>query len=400
MADTPDDKSKQPPAVPDLKKVAEAKAAEPYAWAAPAPVAKSAASAANIVLGAPRREPTPFERLNSTPGRLAVMALLMLVVGGGLSLTAFHDSGSSGGGSDLSKPNSTIKSRAFFEKDGVSLTRGRDDSKADRMKINAKAAATDGFDTGGPGNGTGVTGAEGGDGGEPLNYDTGGGKGKSVASAAGAQGAGGDGAQGGGGAGGSASGGMAAPKLSSTGKIKFQGMRRISGTAGFRGIGGRQGTPSKINTRGSAANSAATDPTGRGGAKGGTGFSSPSSSGGTGAGGSSAGQDDTAGGGGAGGGSGGGGSGGVNTDGVEELDDDLPGIPGLLQKAADKRKKAGDEEKKGHALMVLGQHPQAAYHFNKAHELKKEAKDYENQANQQTQAMQDTAAGMTPTTPP
>lgn len=396
MADTP--AGSQPPSVPDLKKAAEAKAAQPYVWA---PTAKSAASAS--VLGAPRKELTAFERLNTTGGRLAAMAVVMLVVGGGLSLTAFHDGGTSGGGGDLSKPNSTIKSRAFYEKDGVSLARGRDDSTADRMKVGAKAGAAGGS-MANPLDGIVIPEAPAGGEGEPMNYDEGGAKGKSVASAAGAQAQAADGGAKGGETGAFSAGGVAAPKLSSTGKIKFQGMRRISGTAGFRGIGGRQGSPSKINTRGSAANTAASDPTGRGGAKGGTSYSSLADTGGArGAGGNAAGQGDTAGGGGAGGGSGGGGGGGVdvNTDGLDDIQEAVPSIPDLLSKAASKREKAEDEEKKGHALMVLGQHPQAVYHFDKAKKYKKEAKGYEDQANQQTQMMQDTAAGMTtPATPP
>lgn len=392
MADTPDDASKQPPSVPDLKKAADAKAAQPYVWA---PSAKSAASAS--VLGAPRREPTAFEKLNTTGGRLAVMAVVMLVVGGGISLTAFHDGGGAGGSTDLSKPNSTIKSRAFYEKDGVSLARGRDDSTANRMKVGAQAGGAGG-PMANPLDGIVIPQVPEGGEGEPMNYDESGGKGKSVASAAGADAQAANGGAQGGETGAFSAGGVAAPKLSSTGKIKFQGMRRISGTAGFRSIGGRHGPPSKINTRGSSANTGTADAAGRGGAKGGTGFTSLAEGGGArGAGGGSASQADAGGEAGAGGGGGGGGGGGaeVNTDGLDDIQDAVPTIPDLLSKAASKREKADDEEKKGHALMVLGQHPQALYHFDKAKKYKKEAKDYENQANQQTQMMSDTAAGMT-----
>lgn len=397
MANTPDDASKQPPSVPDLKKAAEAKAAQPYVWA---PTAKSAASAPGV-LGAPRREPTAFERLNTTGGRLAVMAGLMLVVGGGISLTAFHDAGGAGGSSDLSKPNSTIKSRAFYEKDGVSLARGRDDSTANRMKVGAKPGAAGG-PMANPLDGIVIPEAPEGGEGEAMNYDESGGKGKSVASAAGAAGQNANGgAQGGGGTGAFSAGGVAAPKLSSTGKIKFQGMRRISGTAGFRGIGGRQGTPSKINTRGSSANTGTADAGGRGGSRGGTGFSSLAEGGGARGGDrGSASQADAGGGAGGNGGGSGGGGGSVNTDGLDDIENALPSIPDLLSKAASSREKAESEEKKGHALMVLGQHPQAHYHFDKAKKYKKEAKGYEDQANQQTQMMTDTAAGMTTTTPP
>lgn len=383
------DASKSPPAVPDLKKALENKP-EPFAWTPG--VAKSAAT-----LGAaPRRAPTALERLNSTPGRLAVMAGLMLAVGGGLSLTAFHEGGVGGGGGDLSKPHSTIKSRAFYKKDGVSLARGRDDSKADRMKINARAGGTNSYDVEVPA--VAVPGAPEGEGGEGMNYDEGGTSRGSGVSAGGAQGAAGN-AKGGGGTDAFSAGGVAAPKLSSTGKIKFQGMRRISGTAGFRGIGGRQGMRSKINTRGSSANTAASDAGGRGGVKGGSSFASLAEGGGVaGAGAGSGGKADAGDGsdsGGGGGGGGGGAGGDVNTDGLDDMQDNIPTIPELLGKAASLRKDADKEEKKAKVLAVQGQMPQAHYHYNKAEKKKKEAKGYEDQANQLTQAMQDTAAGMT-----
>lgn len=405
MADTPDDTSKQPPAVPDLKKAAELKAAQPFVWTPPAPVAKAAASAPAVVPGVPKREPTGLERLNTTPGRLAVMAVLMLVVGGGLSLTAFHEGGLGIGRGNLAAPTSTIKSRAFYEKDGVSLARGRDDSTANRMKFGAKPGGAD-APMANPLDGIVIPEAPEGGEGEPMNYDESGGKGKSVSSASGAQGAAaGGGGQGGEGAGGGGA-GMAAPKLSSNGKIKFQGMRRISGTAGFRGIGARQGTPSKINKRGSGMNAGTSDADARGGGKAGTGFGS--ANGGNGSVGALAtggavgadGAGSGAGGGGGGGSGGGGGAVDVDAEGLEDMQGKLPSIPDLMSKASSARKKADQEETKAKILFAAGQHPQSYYHYDKAKKYKKEAQGYEDQAAQQTQSMQDTAAGMTTTTPP
>ncbi|MCR4294716.1 MAG: hypothetical protein NUW21_04230, partial [Elusimicrobia bacterium] len=110
----------KPPAavIPDLKKAQENKPAA-FAWAPGA--ARSAASAA--IIAAPAKPPTALERLNTTPGRLAVLAVLMLVGGAGLSFTAFQDNAGGGAGA-LGGIKSTIKSRAFQGRDSVGFNKG------------------------------------------------------------------------------------------------------------------------------------------------------------------------------------------------------------------------------------------------------------------------------------
>lgn len=401
MAEIPEgtDPPKPPPAaIPDLKAQQVNKPAD-FAWTPPPPVAKAAASAANLsTLAARGRPPTGLERLNSTPGRLAVMAVLMLVAGAGLSLTAFHDNGGTGGGTALGGLKSTIKIPAVRGQDSTFLQRtgGRDDAGKDRMAVKAGAKDDIAQDTGAGG----AAGAGGAGGDAPMNYDDGpASRGAGVSGAAGAQGAGKDGAaDGAGGEGGT--GGGAAGRLSSSsyGKINFQGMRRVSGTAGFRGIQGRRGGPNKtIQTRGSSSNSTV------GGADGGANGSGVSSSGGKGSSGGGVGPGGKAGarsgadsGTAGGGGGGGGGAGEMDISGLDGADQNLPSIAELMGKAASAREDADKEEKRAKILAAGGHLPQAAYHYDKSEKKKKEADEYEAQANEQTNAIKDQIDGLTP----
>ncbi|MCR4294392.1 MAG: hypothetical protein NUW21_02570, partial [Elusimicrobia bacterium] len=190
----------------------------------------------------------------------------------------------------------------------------------------------------------------------------------------------------------------AAPKLdSSYGKINFQGMRRVSGTAGFRGI--KATTPGRtIKTRGSAANSAAAA-AGRGGAGSAssplTPFSKndPRSAGALSGGTAGAGSGAAAG--------GGGGGGGVDVGDLENtVDQNLPSVPDLLAQAASKRKAAEKEEKKAKYLAAGGHLAQAHYHYDRAEKKKEEAEDLEEQANRQINAISDEAGGLTEQDPP
>lgn len=387
---SPDAPAPPPAAIPDLKKAQENKPA-PFVWAPGA--ARSAASAA--IIAAPSKNPTMFERLNSTPGRLAVLALLMLIGGAGLSLTAFLG-GSGGVAANLGGIKSTIKSRAFQGRDSVGLNKGygagnepspgKSGMNFDLIKAGDKALNIEIPE---------VPGAPGAGGEAPM----GGGDGaKSGAGAAGTA-AGKDGAsgieEGGGLAGG------AAPKLgSSNGKINFQGMRRVSGTAGFRSI--KSNEPNKtIKTRGAAASSTGAAGAGRGGPSGSATSPLTPFSGNAARPGAASGK---AGGAGAAAGAGGGGSGGGGPLDIGELEgtvgQNLPSIPDLMAQAASKREDADKEEKKAKILAAGGHFPQAHYHYDRAQKKKKEADQLEDQADQQLNAIKVEADGLTEQEPP
>lgn len=395
MAESPDgspEASKPPPAaIPDLKKALENKPA-PFAWAPGA--ARSAASAS--LVGAPAKTPSALDRLNTTPGRLAALAVLMLIGGAGLSFTAFQER-AGGSAGELGGVRSTIKSRAFQGRDSVGFSKGygpgndpvsvKSGMNFDLIKAGEKALNVESPEI------PGVPGA----GGEaPMNYDEGA---TSKAGAAGGAAAGREGAAGEDGAAGGLTGG-AAPKLgSSYGKINFQGMRRVSGTAGFRGI--KAGAPnSTIKTRGSAAGSTGVAGTGRGGAGSTTAPLTPFSGNASRPGAASGG----AAGAGAAAGAGGGGSGGGGPLDVGDLEatagQNLPSIPDLMAQAASKREAADKEEKKAKILAAGGHFPQAHYHYDRAKKQNKEADQLEDQANQQLNAIKVEADGLTDQEPP
>ncbi len=380
----------KPPAaaIPDLKKAQENKPA-PFAWAPGA--ARSAASAA--VIAAPAKAPTALERLNTTPGRLAALAVLMLIGGAGLSFTAFQDR--VGGAGELGGIKSTIKSRAFQGRDSVGFNKGYgagNDPAARKSAMNfdlIKAGEKDPLMADMPG----IPAAPGAGGEAPMNYDEG--ATNRAGAAAGAAAAGKDGAAGDeDGAGGGLAGG-AAPKLdSSYGKINFQGMRRVSGTAGFRGI--KAGTPNRtIKTRGSAANSADAAGRGRGGSGSTTSPLTPFSGNAARPGATSGGTDGA----GATAGAGGGGTGGggpLDIGGLEDsVGQNLPSIPDLMAQAASKRKTAEEEEKKAKILAAGGHFPQAHYHYDRAKKKNEEADDLEEQAEQRLSAIKEEADGLT-----
>jgi hypothetical protein len=389
---TPEPPKPPAAAIPDLKKALENKPA-PFAWAPGA--ARSAASAA--VIAAPAKAPTALERLNTTPGRLAVLAVLMLIGGAGLSLTAFQDRGGAAG--ELGGIKSTIKSRAFQGRDGVGFNKGygagndpaarKSGMNFDLIKAGDKNSLMEIPE---------IPGAPGAGGEAPMNYDEG--ATSRAGAAAGAAAAGKDGAAGEeDGAGGGLAGG-AAPKLdSSYGKINFQGMRRVSGTAGFRGI--KAGTPNRtIKTRGSAANSAGAAGRGRGGSGSTSSPLTPFSGNAARPGAASGGTDGA----GAAAGAGGGGTGGggpLDIGGLEDsVGQNLPSIPDLMAQAASKRKAAEEEEKKAKVLAAGGHFPQAHYHYDRAKKKNEEADDLEDQADRRLSAIKDEADGLTKQDPP
>lgn len=393
MADSPEGPSDapkpRPASIPDLKKAQESKPAA-FAWSPGAPIARAAASAS---AAAPRRPPTALERLTSTQGKLAVLAVMMLLGGAALSVTVLPDGTLGGGGAALGGIKSTIKFNAGRGRDSTGFTKGGEAPAKGQMnfgliKGGAKVAGGDGT----PGDPGGVPG---GAGEEPMAYD----EGATSRAAGGAAGGGtaAPGADGGAEGAGGLSGGGAAPKLSSPyGKINFQNMRRVSGTAGFRGIKGRSETLNKkIQTRGSAASSSGASGGGAGSGAGGAVGSAltPFSRNGT----RSVGDGGKGGGGGtADGGGGGGGGGGANvkTDDLEKIEAKLPSIPDLLSQANSLREEADKEEKKAVILAAAGQLPQAHYHYDKAEKKKKKANELTAEADRQTQAMTDLSGGL------
>ncbi|PIR15240.1 MAG: hypothetical protein COV48_15445 [Elusimicrobia bacterium CG11_big_fil_rev_8_21_14_0_20_64_6] len=357
-----------------------------FAWSPGAPIARAAASASSVA--ARGRAPSAYERLASTPGKLAVLVILMTLGGIALSFTALHD-GSSGSGSEgLGGIKSTIKFRAIRGRDSTRYGIGLDPGDSKKKGMNFALIKAGKMDL--P-----MDGLDGGmdtdaDGEEPMNYD----EGQTTRA----------GTSGGGAAAAAVSkdaeanliaGGGAAPKLNSSyGKIKFQGMKRVSGTAGFRGIKGRGGQRNQtIQTRGSSANSS-------GDAGGGTAGSrrsvlTPFRGNDLRTAGAEAGDKEATGSGTDGGGSGDGGGGSIDVGEIENMEESLPSIPALLAQAGSLRKEADKEEKKAKILAAGGHMPQAHYHYDKAEKKKKEAASLESQAAQQTEALQDQAEGLT-----
>ena len=370
--------------MPDLKKAQENKPAG-FAWA---PVAKAAASAA----GRPQAPPAK--------GRGALIAAAGLLVVGGLAFAfaAFKFGGSadgSAGGARLGGVASAMKIRFARQNDPTGfIKRERASAAGEKMRFDLIKGAADKAAADKAAGGTGVPGQSG-EGGEPMNYEEGGAS-RASGVAAGGGAAGGKGRDDQGGAGGLSGGG--APRLNaSASSVNFRGMRRVSGTAGFRSISGRRGMPNKtIQTKGSAANSSSATR-----ADGGPGGSASAGGNGTGAGGVASGR--TAAGGAAagsatGGGGGGGGSGDADTSGIDDADTVANQIAKLLGEAKSDRDKAEDEKKKAIALKALGQDPQAAYHYDRYQKAKKSADEKEAEANRMTAEMAG-AAGQIPVTP-
>lgn len=374
------------PEMPDLKKAQENKPAG-FAWA---PVAKAAASA----VGRPAAPPSKGR------GTLAAAAGLLVVGGLAFAYAAFRFGGStdgSAGGAKLGGVASSMKIRFARQGDPTgNVVRERASPSGDNMRFDLIKGAADKAAADKAAGGTGVPGANG-EGGEPMAYDEGAASRASGVAAGGAGGAAARGRDDQGGAGGLAGGG--APRLNaSASSIKFQGMRRVSGTAGFRSISGRRGSPNKtIQTKGSSANSSSATR-----ADGGPGGSAAAGGGGAGAGGVRVGR--TAADGAAavsasgGGGGGGGGSGGVDTTGIDDADVTTARIAELLGQAKSDREKAEDEKKKAMALKALGQDPQAAYHYDRYRKAKKAAEEKEAEADRMTAEMA-AAAGQIPVTP-
>lgn len=397
MADDPKgppDGSK--PAIPDLKKAQLEKPA-PFAWSPGAPVARAAASAA-AAAGRTRAPATLMERLATTPGKLAVLALLMLIGGAGLSVTSFHDSGTGGGVSGgLGGVKSTIKFHAGRGRDSTAIGIERDDSRADRL-IKGKTAAEAAAGLPAMPAIPAIPGMAGAEADAPMNYEEGAtSRGAGVAAGAAAAAAPGGGAASAEGAGATA--GSAGPKLgsSSFGNIKFQGMRRVSQTSGFRGIKAG-GAPSKvIQGRGSSTNAP-----GAGGAAGADSRGLPLTPFSTDASRSAAASGGKGGkGGGAAAADGGGGGGEADPGDLEEnVDNAKTSIPDLMDKARSLREAADKEEKKAKVLAALGQAPQAYYHYDRAKKKKKQAEGYEAQANEQLNVIKNDAAALTTTPKP
>jgi len=397
MAQSPESSgdAPKPASIPDLKKAQENKP-EAFAWSPGAPIARAAASAS---LGAPgrARPPTVLERLTSTRGKLATLAVLMLLGGAGLSLTVLPDGTIGGNGGALGGIKSTIKFQTARGRDSTGFTKGGDApqanemnfgliKKGDKLPVAGEIPAI-----------PGIPGAESGD--APMNYDEGATSRGSGVAAGGAAGAATDGAADGGDGGGSGAG--VAPKLSSSyGQIKFQGMRRVSGTAGFRGIKGRADTLNKkIQTRGAATNATADTGDVAAGSSRGPALTPFSGNNRRDAGGGAAGKG--AAGGAAGGGGGGGGGAEMDPGDIEkDVNEAKASVPDMIAKAASLRKDADKEEKKAKILAAAGQFPQAHYHYDRAKKKEKEADRLEQKASQQIDAIKDQAAGLTETATP
>ncbi len=398
------------PEIPDPKKAQENKLSASFVWTPESTVSKAAASAA----GASARNRAPsslLERLTAQgPGKLALIAFILLTGGVLFSFAAYRFAGTpdgSGGGTALGGVASSMKIRFARANDPTGYimrekAKGNEKMRFDLIAGAADKAAAD--KAAGIGGVPDENGAPGQTGDAPMNYDEGqssrGGAGGGP-SAGGEAGPGKDGEQGG------ASGvaGTAGARLgSSYGSIKFQGMKRLSSTAGFRGIQGRRGAPTRtISTKGSASNSSAAtkpDPASGGSSLATSGGKSSNTAGlgsGKGA------EGGTKGGGAAdGGGGGGGGDGGTfDTDGIEATQNSPEQIGDLMSSAKKDRERAEDEKKKAIALMALGQAPQAAYHYDRSRKAEKSAKEKEAEANQMLATMQEAArAAATPQQPP
>lgn len=382
MAETPE--------VPDLKKALENKPAG-FAWTPGSTVAKAAASAAP----APGRSrpQSARERLRALgPGKLSLIALAFLAVGGlAFSFAAFRFGGTAdGGGSRLGSVASSMKIRFARQNDPTGFIKRESASAAgEKMRFDLIKGAADKAPGDATGGGSGVPG-ENGEGGEPMNYENGPASRAGASAGGGAAGPGKGGDQGG--SGGLAGGGS--PRLNaSASSIKFQGMRRVSGTAGFRSIqGGRGGFSRTIRTKGSSANPYGTA-SGADGSSGGTALSGGKASGATGVSpGKVAGEGAGAGSAAAGGGGGGGGGPAVDMDALESTVDAPSQIQALLADANKLHEEAEDEKKKAHILQAGAHTAQAAYHYDRYRKKKSAAKEKEAEAAKLTAEME-TAAG-------
>ena len=369
------------PEMPDLKKALENKPAG-FAWA---PVAKAAASAA----GRPQAPPSKGR------GKLAAGGGGRGGGGRALGDPPGRGGGAAGGGvggAKLGGVASAMKIRFARQNDPTGFIKRESASAAgEKMRFDLIKGAADKAAAGKAGGGTGAPGAEG-EGGEPMAYDEGPASRASGASAGGgAAGQGKEGDQGG--AGGLAGGG--APRLNaSASSVNFRGMRRVSGTAGFRSIqGGRGGAGRTIRTQGSSANPYGTA-SGAGGSSGGNAMPGGRASGATGV------SPGSVAGGGAGSGSaaagGGGGGGGpaIDMESIESTVDYPSQIQNLLTDAGKLREKAEGEKKKAQALKAGGHDVQAAYHYDRYQKAKDAAKEKEDEATRLTGEMESAAGSI------
>jgi hypothetical protein len=383
MADTPE--------VPDLKKALENKPAG-FSWTPGSTVAKAAASAAPAP-GRSRPQSARERLLALGPGKLSLIALAFLVLGGlAFSFAAVRFGGTAdGGGASLGNVASSMKIRFARQNDPTGFIKRESAFAAgEKMRFDLIKGAADkapGDAAGGVG---GVPGGNG-EGGEPMNPENG------AASRAGASAGGGAAGPGQGGDLGGSGGlsGGAPPRLNaSASSIKFQGMRRVSGTAGFRSIqGGRGGVSRTIRTKGSSANPYGTA-SGADGSTGGTALSGGKASGATGVSPGRVAGDGAGAGSAAAGGGGGGGGPAVDMDALESTVDAPSQIQNLLTDAGKLREKAEDEKKKAQALKAGGHDVQAAYHYDRYQKAKDAAKEKEAEAARLTSEMENAAGSI------
>jgi hypothetical protein len=382
MADTPE--------VPDLKKALENKPPD-FAWTQRGTAAKAAASAASPVI-LPRAQSARVSLMAQGRGKTALIAVLATAGAVGATYAAFQFSGTTPGRSvSLGGVSSSMKIRFARPSNPMGNIVPEKVESSERMLIDMKggavgeAAEADAVPAdkaadgkGGPG-GKGAVGA-------PMNYDESPSSHKGTGGAAGGGGAAGlgkDGAQGdaGGAAGGFAGGG--ASKLGAPfGNVKFQGMKRISSSSGFRGIQGQHGAFNKTTQTGgsstlpvgtSKGDAASGGSVVRGGK--GTGAAGVQSGQGAGGGSGSGAGAGSAGGGGAGGGEAGGGGGGEAGGGeAPSVADSSAKISDLLEDAKKDREKAEEHKKLAIAAAALSNHLAAAYEY-KQYEKKLKASD-------------------------
>lgn len=360
MADTPD--------VPDLKKAQEDKAAL-FAWKPDSTIAKSSATA-SIRAGAP----SGLERLKGlSRGKIAAIAGVLLICGLVFSFAALRLGGTAdGGGSNLGGIASTMKIRFASQTDPRgNVVRVKTVAASEKMRFDLiKGAPTDVTEGDEAVGGQAETVERVGGGGEGLKHNIG-----ALSQSAGSGGAGGagagapdkDGAHGGQD---SAAAGGGLKSGASFGSMKLRGMQGVSPTAGFRGLQGRRGAPSRtINRRGSGA-----APFGSGGSGDASSGTSASVGGGAGAagggmapgsGGFGAGSGGAAaaggGGGGGGGAQGGGTAGDADTAGLDSIPEIAAKIAQLEADALIDFGKSEDARNKAIALQAAGLTPGAIY---------------------------------------
>lgn len=377
------------PEVPDIKKVSEQRAAS-FAWTPANTVAKSAASAAV----------SPGQSRVKDRNKIALVAGLLTIGGLAFAYAAFRFAGTTdggGGGSGLGGVASTMKIHFSRQKDPTGFIVREKAPGNEKMRFDLIAGATGKSAEDKSAGASGDSGEYGDDGGAPMNYAEG-----STSRGGGAGNAGGGSAAGAGksadkeSAGRLAGGGAA--RIGLVGSVKFQGMQRVSPTAGFRSIG-RRGTPSKvIHTTGPSAKSsgAAT----KAGATSGGSISNTPGGNGSNATSASSGRESQGGTGSAGGGGGGSGGGGaIDMSGIIATQDNPSMVADLLSQAKDLSKTAEDEKKKAMALKALGQDPQAAYHYDKYKKAKNESEQKQAEADQLLKDMNEAANAATAVQP-